>query len=529
MRSKYLLFLALFLPCLMACNDDDSSITAGDELTLSASVTTTFVAADGVHETVDFSYFEDGDEIGVFALQANGTIPDDCCNIQCTYDADDEEWDCDDDVCVYTGATYFAYYPYNDDLDTDEVSSISDVITLLTDTLVCDQSTYSQFLTADFLVASGAVADEDDLTLSFKFSHAVSLVGITLPTMECVTTDATPFQYTALPCDVTFTCSIDGEESEISPYYYDGVYYTLLPPSTAFDIDCSFLSVNGVTTSYTYSSTGITGGNYRHATVSSTTSATYERDFALGDYYYSDGSICPGTINGSTHTTPPEDGCVGIIFMTSLNNADRIASAENASVDGGTAHAIVLATQVATTSAQWGAAYKDEGLTLCSTFADCYNDNSGLANSQYIWDTYDDTTLEIIYPAFHYAKTYNDSIPVPSTTSGWFLPSAGQWWDAFEVIGDLSSTMSGDRTSTESLLSWEGVASTFVSNANSWLDVLVGDNAADTMVLGSYYWTSSQYSDNYARYMYISNSSGSLGFPYDRKSSTRQVRCMLAF
>ena len=36
------------------------------------------------------------------------------------------------------------------------------------------------------------------------------------------------------------------------------------------------------------------------------------------------------------------------------------------------------------------------------------------------------------YPAFKAADDYNTTCPVPATTTGWYLPASGQWWDILQ-------------------------------------------------------------------------------------------------
>jgi hypothetical protein len=87
-------------------------------------------------------------------------------------------------------------------------------------------------------------------------------------------------------------------------------------------------------------------------------------------------------------------------------------------------HGLVMALGYASYDTSWGTADTDAGLNKCTTYTDVYNDKSGLTNQTKV-GTGDS------YPAFKAAYNYLSAVH-PATSSDWFLPSAGQWWDAIE-------------------------------------------------------------------------------------------------
>lgn len=80
----------------------------------------------------------------------------------------------------------------------------------------------------------------------------------------------------------------------------------------------------------------------------------------------------------------------------------------------------------------WSLFGMDEGLTTCRTKADNYNDISGYGNCEHIRTNRGNFDS---YPAFKAADGYNTTCPVPATTTGWYLPASGQWWDILQNLG----------------------------------------------------------------------------------------------
>lgn len=68
----------------------------------------------------------------------------------------------------------------------------------------------------------------------------------------------------------------------------------------------------------------------------------------------------------------------------------------------------------------------------------CYNDFSGLANCQFIWNGHGQYGNVENYPAFNAAKHYNETNPVPDNTTGWFMPSAAQWLEVIQGLAGIT-------------------------------------------------------------------------------------------
>ena len=167
-------------------------------------------------------------------------------------------------------------------------------------------------------------------------------------------------------------------------------------------------------------------------------------DLKIGDYFYSDGTWSDGGLrkiysDGRKEIADPKPGpdrsggkvVIGIVFQT---DPYRIGRAEKEALSG-KAHGLVMALRTPTAIAPvawWKSRLdeQDEGLTKCLTKKLRYEDISGYGNCKHIRSnrgSLDD------YPAFKSAEEYG--VQAPATTTGWFLPSSGQWWDILQNLG----------------------------------------------------------------------------------------------
>ena len=128
------------------------------------------------------------------------------------------------------------------------------------------------------------------------------------------------------------------------------------------------------------------------------------------------------------------------------------------------------------------------------------------------------------YPAGYAAKTtFASQVAAPSGTSGWFLPSSGQWYYILVNLGGMSATPGN-------AWGWSSACSTAVSNLNSKLSKVGSGNYDAFSNSIERYWSSSEYGSSYAYYAYF-YSYGDMYFAnYNNgKSSQGRVRPVLAF
>jgi hypothetical protein len=242
------------------------------------------------------------------------------------------------------------------------------------------------------------------------------------------------------------------------------------------------------------------------------TRVTYTTDAPqIGDYYYSDGTW-------GTTTNPTGRTVIGIIFQ---NSTSRMSATEK---NKGWTHGYVMAATDASASSTWGP-QTDAGLNKITTISSMYND---LANGYSGTQTYGSNSN---YQAFYYAKHYGTSITSssayasPSGTSGWYLPTTGQWWDIFTNLGGVNLSSYQNSSSTFLQVS----TSTTMNSINNKLN-----NATGASELSPSYWTASECnSDVTCRITLYSSSiemnTNSTSSDYGNKFDKRHIRAVLAF
>ncbi len=133
---------------------------------------------------------------------------------------------------------------------------------------------------------------------------------------------------------------------------------------------------------------------------------------------------------------------------------------------------------------------------------------------------------------FDQATTYNTNNKTPENTTGWYIPSIGEWIDIFGCDGiGKSSNVSGLKSNTGNDKSVSDVA-TITSNINTALAKVGGSGYYGTFGSDKFeYWSSSEKDANNA-YIVYKNTSTSLiiADPWNKTSSVHSgLRCILAF
>ena len=219
-------------------------------------------------------------------------------------------------------------------------------------------------------------------------------------------------------------------------------------------------------------------------------------ELKIGDYFYSDGTWSDGGLrkryeDGSMVTADPkpapEEGktVVGIVFQT---DPSRIGAKEKEKLGAGNVHGLVMSVKNAATKHGWGPG-EDEGLKKCKTKADSYNDISGYGNCERIRSNRGNFDN---YPAFKAADDYNTTSPVPATTTGWYLPASGQWWDILQNLGGCPAFAKQDEqtSSQDGYFDWYDQGN-MLAALNAWM-VHIADGNKDTFHDADHFWSSSE-------------------------------------
>lgn len=506
--------------------------------------------------------FQPGDAIGLFCVRKNASdveyIDGDIYNLKMIYtEAADGtgSWEAptpDSAPLVYTDAvTYFAYYPYKDALTTANVSNeqtIRDWLkannTLPTDMLTLDVLAANDLMTATAL-PSHADDDRGALALNFKHEYALLVVRPMGTNCQCVPpAGVTAYSYhpeaksdgwgidrNVVPVGgEDFKMKINGRKAcEMS----DGTYRILAQPTTtSSQINCDYVTMDNnpgmlpVVASGSSHSDGFKANTcYTLEVHCKDVIGSIERALQPGDFVYQHNGkieIYPGdgAVDGNGKI-PDYTKAVGIVVTTA---PARLTDAE--CNNQGWNHAYVMGLEDIPEK-RWAESVFPA--TSVINASDAKNDMNGYKMTQ----TMLTKTPLSYYPVFQTIKEYRDSHSVPSNInrSPWFMPSAGQWFDVMENLGEGAAwKMVSDQWAND------GDASGIFSRINNQL-AKVSSNSLPFKKDGiGYFWSTSEAyanntDDNVWCVMTICNGdlvSGLLILPQS-KSGSAPVRLFFAF
>ncbi len=258
-------------------------------------------------------------------------------------------------------------------------------------------------------------------------------------------------------------------------------------------------------------------------------------DTKIFDYFYSDGTRSDGGYRRYTDGTEawldiaPVEGkqVIGIVFQTDWK---RMTKAET---DKGWTHGYVVALtacgefpEQSANKWYWGASGSIPGMTAITTFYDCKSFLSGYEATRQVIDAIGkgnpdalkDTKYEAFYQVSQYGKTDRTKpYAAPAGTSGWYLPSAGQWWDIAENLFGCKFNTTGN----VSLDQEQPYARRNISTQLEWIP-----GAQD---FSFRYWTSSIYDNNNAWFFNFDMRNNTIKLGKIIKNYTGLVRPVLAF
>lgn len=277
-------------------------------------------------------------------------------------------------------------------------------------------------------------------------------------------------------------------------------------------------------------------------------------DLKIGDYYYSDGSTSDGGYrkygDGTTElldidpVLTSENGqtprtVIGIVYSTDVTRIGKAATDYLKSIGVTTPQGLVMALTNASEECRWGDNKKDENgnsgtgtfQNNTSTLEKQYNNVDGYGETHWILNTYDGAALLNTYAAFYHASCYGilngetSQYAAPANTTGWFIPSMGQWWDILSNLGGIDLSIYQNSEKPNAFIS--GAARTAIDKMNKYLEKIEGATKFSTGT--TLFWSSSEYSsDDACSVNFTSN--GYLYLYYDSKDySSRKVRCVFAF
>lgn len=470
------------------------------------------------------THFESGDRVGVL-ISEDGT-PIGANNLPFVCDGQGN-WTFDEAAASAegTGKTLYTnsgagevaltvYYPYT--ANADDAANTDDLKTILAP--LDDQSSEENYRLSDLMLWTDT-RPATDLTVDAMLEHAYASVSLTVgDEYELETGD----RITIAPSDVNFTV---GDKVNITPYRAEDGSYRLILPSDFTGGEVRWF--------YTFADVSYGGSrtlpsvaaNTRYSKIETKDRGTYGlKDARIGDFYCTKdngtfGYVIPQEADAATVQSAT---VVGIVFQT---NQNRIGEAEKKKLGDGNVHGLVMAVKNAAISQTWGPYGTDEGLTKCESKAENYDDISGYGNSEHIRTNYGSFDS---YPAFKAADGYNTDCPVPTTTTGWYLPASGQWWDLLQNLGGCS-VLADESEQTSSYTGdfyWSGQGD-IPAALNTWM-AHIADRNKNTFRSGDWFWSSSEYSSYRARYWGV-YSYGDVLCDWNYKGHDSDVRPVLAF
>ena len=432
------------------------------------------------------------------------------------------------------GESYYLYYPYQADMAGKTATPAEGAV--MTDAEFFkplidgwqpgdDQSTHAAYTASDLMTAGGSTTGTGNtIHLSFAMKHRMALAIIEMPKTVYKFIDANVPDYT-VGAEATFT----GTAKPLR--MADGTYRYLVHSSMP-TIEGCYDGGNREFTITTSASHPVVGEYKRYkvdGAAETIKNVTYaESGIArIGDFYCTKNNGTTGYLipKEADETTVQAAKVVGIVFQT---DKSRIGAKEKEKLGGeGNVHGLVMAVKNIATRQAWGLFGMDEGLTTCRTKADNYNDISGYGNCEHIRTNRGNFDS---YPAFKAAYDYNTTCPVPATTTGWYLPASGQWWDILQNLGgcpalaDVTQQTSPD--TGEFLWKSQGDVPAAL---NKWMEnIAVGDK--DTFNNLVSFCSSSEHSKYHTWYWILNNFQGRVRCIWASKfDGSDNVRPVLAF
>ena len=546
------LFLLAGIAVLWGCSPLELPDSAMDGGIVSATQSFSVSVSDGGYSPTDPSphtratengyttTFTAGDKIGVFAVK-DGAIVDgvnNLCLIATTATGGGSGstlvWqDANGKAPLnISGATYYAYYPYQETLSgslspsgasaPDAATFFADVISQWTPSTA--QGTYADYTAQDLMIAQGSVSGK---SLSFPMQHQMSLAVIDLPKTK----------YT-LTSDPSYTWISDAPDTKFNGFVpcrmSDGTYRYLVKPTTDGLLSGSYTNstsdISTTTIEWNFTAT-IGASNYKTYKVDGGSTTTIDKSHTLtaGDFYMKDGSLLAGTT--ASLTDAQKAACIGIVYWVGDITGDNY-SLLNDKFPTGT-HGLVVSL--------WNAKEPDDGSEekmtwtygsyesvqdqLASAWTDKpidYNIQEekkmqGYVNTialqkynEYVVgntagkNDYGLNSQKRIKPIYALAN-FKKAHPAPDKSSGWYWPSACELQYVCWGQGNSSGVKGKDMLNPQI------------------------EKAGGTVFGRDYYWSSTEYSDYSNRAWYVDFGNGVVGNYGSKYGRICRVRPLLAF
>ena len=249
---------------------------------------------------------------------------------------------------------------------------------------------------------------------------------------------------------------------------------------------------------------------------------------SAGDFMLKDGT----TVKPDDLQTAQQKDVIGIVayMYNTESNARLKDGVKNALNAKGVAapHGLVMALKNAATEAAWRTENTAVETSFPSSFKDMYDKGvDGYTLTKRIKDKFGSDMSK--FPAFKAALEY--TAPTFNESTGWYLPSMSEWLD---MLGDngLMALPNGKfaeakNKDVDENIDLGNIAQTVADNLKANFEK-VGTSNFDAFALGQVYWSSSEYSSDFAYGVYF-YSDGDFSYNGNGRTGTYYVRPILAF
>lgn len=485
--------------------------------------------------------FKTGDRIGIFAVK-DGSFVEGQSNICYVAESDGLGgivWSAAGDYgTFFSDARYYAYYPYDEGLSFSADFAAQDAAAFFADMITGhhpagDQSEEAFFDSSDLMVGSAMISEGNKA--DFSMMHAMSLIVIELP-VEYYAFGNTDYDIPDYVLNSYDNADFDG----FMPFPEGYGFLYLVKPGTSVDLSGSYTDKDGNMREWndsidpdrgTCSIVSIDGGE-----------SSIDHTLSIGDFFLADGRILPK--DASTSEVTAAD-VIGIVFQIDPDRIDPTIADTLGSV-----HALVMSSKCVKNAPDGGAGlyhWSETGLdeTLIG-FTNVYagydleanyrmsdRDIYGYKYTNAIKSQRSDRFLAGEYPLFTAVDAFSDIAGGPSNeapeTTGWYVPSIGEWLDAVRGLSGLP--LVPDETMESAT---DGPGQFFWSGKGNVIDMMnvslekVSPENKDDFFEGGALWTSSVADTDAARNISF-NSEGYIFCRWSWKDLGLYARAVLAF
>lgn len=434
--------------------------------------------------------FEDGDKIGLFVVNNENEV----LYANVPYTKNGEEWTATQNVRTKGyPVRVFAYYPYVEDdkiigkINKEAQDASAFFQTYIEGLDISNQGTLELYRQADVMACMVKIEDKDaarkELTLTMN--HLMGLLVIDFPE-EVTLTKVKHY----LKGDKSFSwlveketsCPLESEDEKLSiqALHEEKGYRYICKSNKAISFNGSFTTY-GSGKSYSVSDATVSAGTCKTYRISvkpfdSVSPALVEYTPQPGDFYMKDGSVL------SSVTSSNKANCIGIVYWVPTAT-DPLDSHSPTWLEEHSTCTHGLVVGLKEQQSQWSSSYETTNITDSSTDGIF----RGYSNTQRLVSEHSGYAIASAYNSLKSDVTLSSG-----KTSGWYVPSVGELVKLYQAKIKVNTSLSA-------------LSSTTLSSSG--------------------YWSSGEYSDSYAWYVYLLNGS----VRYGNKFYYYYVRLAFAF